>query len=142
MVNLENHAQFWPVIVDQPSRQLADALGALPPDAVPPRRYQGKPRLIVPTVRSLLAKGESLKLTVILLDNEPPREIAFYWRPLGRGPFRRKLAGHVAKAIYEVQLPSTGDDFEYYIKARTFEGNQVIWPAAAPTINQTVVIMP
>ena len=41
-----------------------------------------------------------------------------------------------------VQLPATGDDFEYYIQAHTFDGNRVIWPAAAPTINQTVVIMP
>jgi hypothetical protein len=96
----------------------------------------------VPTVRSLLAEGEPLKLKIVLLDSQPAEKVAVYWRPLGRGPFRQMPAQHTARAIYRVQLPATGDDFEYYIQARTFDGNQVIWPAAAPAINQTVVIMP
>lgn len=44
-----------------------------------------------------------------------------------------------ARAVYEAKLPLAQDDFEYYVSAETAGGNQLIWPATAPQLNQTVV---
>jgi hypothetical protein len=141
VVNLENNAQFWPVALDKPATRLIAALGSpLPPDAIPSKQYQGEPRIIVPTVRALLAPGESLRLKVIVLDNQPARCAVVRWRPLGAGQFRAMPLKHVARAVYRVELPSPGADFEYRIEATTAGGRQLTWPAAAPEINQTVVL--
>jgi hypothetical protein len=141
VVNLENHAEFWPVALDKPAARLTAALGvALPPDAVPPVQYQGVPRIIVPTVRTLLAPGEVLRLKVIVLDNRPAESATVLWRPLGAGPFRAVPLRHVGRAVYQVDLPASGADFEYRIEAKTAGGIQLKWPAAAPEIHQTVVV--
>jgi hypothetical protein len=141
VVNLENHAEFWPVALGKPAARLTAALGApLPPDVLPPIQYQGVPRIIVPTVRTLLAPGEVLRLKVIVLDNRPAESAAVLWRPLGSGPFRAAPLRHVARAVYQVDLPPSGGDFEYRIEAKTVDGINLTWPAAAPAIHQTVVV--
>jgi hypothetical protein len=141
VVNLENHAEFWPVALGKPATRLIAALGGrLPPDAVPPMPYQGVPRIIVPTVRTLLAAGEVLRLKVIVLDNQPAESAAVYWRPLGAGPFRSMPLKRVARAVHQAELPAPGEDFEYRIEATTAGGIKLTWPAAAPQLNQTVVI--
>ena len=105
-----------------------------------PKEYQGSPRLIVPTVRTLLARGEALRLNVIVLDNRASPVRRVLWRPLGIGPFRAMPLQHVARAVYQVELPSPGEDFEYRIEATTADGINLTWPATAPEINQTVLI--
>jgi hypothetical protein len=141
VVNLENNAQFRPVALDKPATRLMAALsGPLPPDAIPSKQYQGEPRIIVPTVRTLLAAGEPLRLKVIVLDNQPARSAVVRWRPLGAGQFRAMPLKHVARAVYHVELPSPGADIEYHVEATTAGGRQLTWPAAAPKINQTVVL--
>jgi hypothetical protein len=141
VVNLENHSQFWSVAIDKPATRLTAALGGpLPSDAVPPKQYQGAPRLIVPTVRTLLARGEVLQLRVIVLDNQPPRSAAVLWRPLGAGEFRAIRLKHVARAVYQVELPLPRQDFEYRIEATTAGGVKLTWPATAPEMNQTVLL--
>jgi hypothetical protein len=141
VVNLENHAQFWPVAIDKPARRLIAAVGGpLPRDAVPSKQYEGAPRIIVPTVRRLLDPGEPLRLKVIVLDNRPARSAAILWRPLGAGPLRTMPMKHVARAVYHVELPSPGEDFEYRVEATTADGIKLAWPATAPEINETVVL--
>ena len=107
-----------------------------------PTEYQGKPRLIVPTVRTLLGKGEDLQLKVIVLDNQSPKSAVFHWRPLGTGQFQTIPLRHVARAVCQVELRSPAEDFEYRIEATTANGSNLTWPASAPEINQTVVTMP
>ena len=127
VVNIENHPGWGPEVAKHAVQFW-------------PKAYQGSPRLIVPTVRTLLAPGEVLSLKVIVLDNRPARSIALLWRSLGVGQFRTMLFQHVARAVYQVALPSPGEDFEYRIEVTAADGTNLTWPATAPEINQTVLL--
>jgi hypothetical protein len=141
VVNLENHSQYWPLVVEEPAKQLAAALGRpLPDDARPPKAYQGQPRLIVPTVRSVVRKGESLVLKWIVLDNRPAKSVMLARRPLGEGEFSNVPAQHVARSVYGATLPPADGSFEYRIEVETASGESLVWPATAPQQNQTVVV--
>jgi hypothetical protein len=104
-----------------------------------PKEYQGAPRLIVTTVRSLVARGEALKLKIIALDNQPMKSLAVKIRPLGTGRWKTIPGTHLARAVYQAQLPAAKGDFEYYLTAETASGQRLVWPATAPSANQTVV---
>jgi hypothetical protein len=128
--------------VDEPARKLEAALGRpLPDDAKPSKAYSGPPRLIVPTVRSLAVSGEALRLKVIALDKQPVKSVTLCRRPLGRGDFQRIAAEHVARAVYAVVVPPLTGDIEYYLESEAADGRKLIWPATAPDLNQTVVVL-
>ena len=127
VVNMENHPGWGPWVAKHAAKPW-------------PKEYQGSPRLIVLIVRTLLAPGEVLRLRIIVLDNQPARSAAVLWRPLGVGQFRAMPLQHVARAVYQVALPSPGEDFEYRIEATTAGGADLTWPATAPEINQTVLV--
>jgi len=60
--------------LDQAVSEVEKLLGEpLPAECMPPAVYQGKPRIIVPTVRSVLEKEEPLRLKVIILDRQAPK---------------------------------------------------------------------
>ena len=135
--------QTLPVVLTAPGKELAAILGEpLPTDAEPTRKYVGAPRIIVPTVRTAIARGETLKLTVIVVGFDPSKAM-LYWRPLGSGEFARIPLAHVARDVYQVIMPkeATKDDFEYYICSGHYlgDGNTPYFPATAPKLNQTVV---
>jgi hypothetical protein len=134
--------QTMPVLLTGPGKELAALLGEpLPPDAEPSKRYLGPPRIIVPTVRTAIVSGESLRLTVVLAGIEP-REAALHWRPLGGGEFRQSPLVHVARSVYAVALAGEAvrTDFEYFIRVVDAGGQARHWPATAPQLNQTVVV--
>jgi hypothetical protein len=136
VANLELHSRKSAHKLELHDAALAKASGKpLPPI---PSAYAGKPRLIVPTVRSVVTRGESLKLKIIALDKQPMKSVTVHFRPLGKGGWQTIPATHLARAVYEVKLPAAQDDFEYYVTA----GNALVWPATAPQLNQTVVVMP
>jgi len=143
IISLEQEATFWPYVVEKSGAKLAKALGTdLPADAIATKEYQGKARLIVPTVRTSLIAGESLKLKVIVLDNDRPRQAFLYWRNMGTsGEFKKIALNHVASGVYKVAVNQPKEDFEYYIKAATKAGKELIYPATAPAMNQTVVVI-
>lgn len=115
----------------------------LPVDGAQTPAFRGKPRLIVPTVRTMLREDEVLKLKVIVLDNDRPTDAALHWRTMGRGEYRRIELQHVARGVYTVQLPPAGGEaIEYYITATARSGQPLAWPATAPRLNQTIVVMP
>ena len=121
----------------------AKALGApLPAAASPSKNYAGPAKLVVPTVRSCVPPGKSLKLTIIALDREPVRHITVRFRPLGTGGWQTISATPVARAVHAVTLPAARDDFEYYVTGETVAGEKLVWPATAPAMNQTVVVNP
>jgi hypothetical protein len=133
--------QTLPVLLTTPGKELATLLGEpLPADAEPTKEFSGELRIIVPTVRTAIAKGEPLKLTVILAGIEP-RDAALYWRPLGQGEFAKIPLTHVARSVYQVIMPKAAAqaDFEYYILVADDQGNSLNFPATAPKLNQTVV---
>ncbi len=142
VINWEGHNAL--LGIEKAAAELTEMLGGpLPEEAAIPTQYQGKPRLIVPTVRSLLEKGAALKLKVIVLDNQRPQEAAIYWKPLGaKKDYRKAPLQHVGRAVYTVSLPAIDGDIEYNIRATTADGTKLTWPATAPNVNQTVVVMP
>ena len=107
-----------------------------------PMKYEGKPRIFVPTVRGNLDSGEALSLEVIILDKGAPRNMALYLRPMGRGAFQKKPLTHVARSVHRVKLPAAEKDMEYYIKATSSDGADLYFPPTAPKINQTLVVSP
>ena len=144
IANWEQH--LYPSLLDKPGDELAQILGEpLPRDAMPRRDYHGPLRIIVPTVRCSYRIGEELSLKVIILSEKPPRESTLYWREMGIGKFSELPLRHVARGVYSVTLPkrtANPSDLEYYIRVQETPGKDVCFPASAPQINQTVVLMP
>jgi hypothetical protein len=164
VANWEQH--ILPGLLEEPGKELAGILGeSLPHDAQPQRSYRGPARVIVPTVRSILDAGETLELKVIILAEAPPAEAAFFWRGLSaaasgeeggeaesgavgtaeEAPFRKIPLRHVSRGVYEAVLPAADGAIaclEYYIEAIAGDGEAVRFPAAAPLLNQTLVVVP
>jgi hypothetical protein len=142
IANLQQHTRMHNHFLDQYDTDLAKITGApLPVTAAPSGSYAGPDRLIVPTVRTRVAAGERLTLTVILLGHGPAGASAsgsLYWRPLGSDAFARVPLAHVARSVYRATIPACSKNvtaFEYYVKA----GN-LVFPATAPKLDQTVVV--
>jgi hypothetical protein len=127
VVNMENHPGWDAVIAKHAAQPW-------------PKEYQGAPRLIVPCVRSVLGKGETLALKLIALDQQPATSVSVRVRSLGTGAWKTIAAQPVARAVWQAQLPARADDFEYFFEAQTAGGHTLRWPATAPQLNQTVVL--
>jgi hypothetical protein len=144
VANWEQH--IMPGLLTRPGQELAQMLGeGLPDDAQPAKTYRGPVRLIVPTVRSSAVAGEVLTLKVLILTATPVREAALYWRPMGAGEFNKAPLVHVSRGVYSVRFPPEGAseaDLEYYVRVRADGDDAVFFPATAPAVNQTVVVMP
>jgi hypothetical protein len=139
--NWQQHNRVLPAA----GQALAEVLGgSLPPEAQPPTEYKGPTRVIVPTVRTSLEGGQALTLKVIVLAEKPPTDAALYWRPLGTGAYAKLPLAHVARGVYTVQFPPGGvqdADLEYYVEV-VADAGPVRFPATAPSMGQTVVVVP
>ena len=141
IANIEQHNRSQMKFLDAHDEALEKALGSPLPEVVEPSKaYTGDPRIIVPTVRALAAKGEALQLKFMAVDREPVSKVALFWRPLGKSSFHKVAASHIARSVYTVTLPSLSADVEYYIQAETAEGKSLVWPPTAPSISQTLVV--
>jgi hypothetical protein len=50
---------------------------------------------------------------------------------------------HVARQSYRVQLPPLDEGtVEYFLAAGLEDGTRIIWPASAPAINHTAIVLP
>ncbi|MGD0783430.1 MAG: malectin domain-containing carbohydrate-binding protein, partial [Candidatus Aminicenantales bacterium] len=114
--------------------------GSLPSYADLTAEYDGPARVVVPTVRTIVAAGETLVLKAMVLASEPPEAVTLKWRALGAGKFTAVGMEHAARRTYRVSLPALTGDIEYYIEAKT-GGRDVFFPVTAPALNQTVVVM-
>jgi len=140
VANWQQH--LLPNLLTKPGKELAEILGeALPADAEPSDSYSGPARLIVPTVRTSLVLGEDLRLKVIVVGRASAPVL--YWRPLGKGEFETIPVEHVARGVYKTRIPAgriAGNDFEYYVQTGA-GANAIHFPATAPAMNQTVVVV-
>jgi hypothetical protein len=156
MGNVANWQQHvMPTLLTQPGQELAKMLGQeLPADAEPSKQYDGPPRIIVPTVRSSLITGEDLRLKVIILAQKQPEYAFLYWRPMGTDKYSKVALTHIARRVYSVTIPAREikkADLEYHIKVTADDssgrslpehgGRSIYFPATAPQMNQTVVII-
>lgn len=143
VANLELHTRVSGGYLTNADDRFERLLGRpLPADCVVSVGYAGKPRLIVPTVRNVVARGETLRLKIIALDERPVRSVNVSLFRLGGKDGQEVPARHVARAVYEARLPAASEDFEYRVTARTAAGATLVWPATAPQRNQTVVVQP
>jgi len=141
IANLEQHTRNFLDFLTCHDEALKQALGAeLPGDVRLSAEYAGEPRLIVPTVRTQVRGGESLRLKVIALDKAPPKSLVCFWRRLGGTKYEHVQAQPLGRAVYAVAFPAGENDFEYYLCAETASGQTLVWPATAPEMNQTVVV--
>jgi hypothetical protein len=144
IANLEQSSRRALQLVEGYDRELVETSGMpLPEATVVSLLYQGEPRIIVPSVRSMAVQGERSELKVIVLDNEKPAEALLFWRTMGEGEFRPLPLHPVARGVHKVKLPEVpAGGAEYFIRVRTAAGKPLVWPATAPTTGQTVVAMP
>ncbi len=144
VANWQQH--ILPGLLEKPAAELEKALGEpLPASAMPSKRYEGPPRVIVPAVRTSLTAGEALRVKAIVLSRSPPREVALHWRPLGRGELTRVPLAHASRGVYSAELradAAAGEDLEYHVKAVMQDGMSLYFPATAPGVSQTVVVVP
>jgi hypothetical protein len=122
--------------------ELAKILGEpLAPELKPGRKYKGPTRVCLPTKQTALALGESLRLKVVILSEQPPRAAHLHFRRLGEGSFSRLPLQHVSRGVYTVELPwKTAEDLEYYIRVEPVGEDAVVYPPSAPQLNRTAVI--
>lgn len=141
VANLEQATRLKLAFVDGHDKELSAALGEpLPETAKVSSRYQGTPRVIVPTVRTHIAEGERLTVKVILLDEHPMKAAVLYSRAMGKGEYVKSELKHLRRAVYQAEVPHAAEDIEYYIEAWTAGGQRLVWPATAPACSQTVVV--
>jgi hypothetical protein len=148
VTNWQQH--LLPELLIKPGEELAGLLGEpLPEDAVPPKRLELKPRLVVPVVRTMLTAGEQLDLDFAVLGAEVRTALATVY-PLGsRGSTASADAlpadrSDPDRGCYSVRLPieaAFGGDFEYYLAVTTKDGRTLYFPPGAPERMQTVVVV-
>jgi len=145
MGNVTNFQQhIIPTLLTESGEELAGILGEeLPADAMPSDSYNGLLRLIVPTLRGSLSAGEVLQLKVIILAADTPKDAALYFRPIGKGNYNKIPLTHISRSVYSARIPANRieTDIEYYVEVNTTDGQKGTFPATAPNINQTVVII-
>ena len=149
--NLEQNSMRYAQLLIRHDDELEKAMDRLLPSGTKPwKDYHGPDRIIVPAVESVLTKSEDLRIKVIILAKDQPNnaamfwDAALYWRPLGHGQYGKISLEHIARGVYTVTVPakeSGTEDFEYYIKATPDRRRELYWPAQAPEMNQTVVVM-
>ncbi len=140
VANWQQHV--FPLLLDDSEKAIVEATHEPLPDlARLPSNYSGPARMFVPVVRTLLNAGESLNVQSIVLG-ERPAIVIFFWRALGAERFKSQPMRHLERGIYQMTLEAQQieGDFEYYVEA-TLDGKQLRFPATAPDLNQTVVLM-
>lgn len=146
VANIEQHSMGKLQLLNKHDKFLEQLLGeALPADTKAWKDYRGPARIIVPTVRSNLIAGEDLKLKVIILSKTAVRDATLYWQPMGSSEKLSKIAlTHVARGVYSVTIAADkikNYDLEYYIKASLADERRIYFPANAPQLNQTVIVI-
>jgi hypothetical protein len=144
IANVEQHNRLKLQVLTEHDRALESRLGRpLPPEIEPRRTYAGPARLVLPTVRNAVNRGEALALRMLALDREVARRVVVKVRPLGGGgAWTEAPADHVARAVWRARLPAATADFEYFVEAEFGGAGTVVWPVTAPALCQTVVVWP
>jgi hypothetical protein len=129
-------------IVSAHDAAIAQVLGEpLPAEAVVSTVYRGTPRIFVSARRTQMNAGEQQEIRAFVLSGAKSIEVNLYWRSLGEGRFKKSAATHRARQAYRVALPARSQGAaEYYLEAALEDGQKLLWPATAPSINQTVIV--
>jgi hypothetical protein len=130
------------VSLERPAARIEKLMGqSLPDECLPGDRLLDVVRMIIPTVRNTLRKGESLNLKA-LFYGPSPEKVTVKWRKLGRGEFQHLEFKHLARNVYAVSIPAgkIPGDFEYCVEASGKAAGRHVFPPAVPGMYQTVVV--
>lgn len=145
VANVEQHSMGTLQLLNKHDKAIEKALGKpLPDDTQPWEQYRGPTRIIVPAVRTSLLAGEDLRLKVIILAQDRLNSTSLYWRPMGAAKYDKLPLRHIARGVYSVTIPASDInkfDLQYHVKATVDGGRHIYFPATAPQMDQTVVII-
>ena len=144
IANVEQQSMLRTKLLNVHDKTLEDLLGKSLPAKVHLRKdYQGPVRIVVPAKRSIRNSNEALNLKVIILGNERVQTARLFYRTMGSGDkYKQQNLEHQARSVYNVTLPQSEKDVEYYIEAVTKNATLVRWPVSGPRISQTVISLP
>ena len=121
-------------------RELDQGLsGGIPDEAYPSQDYTGPARVVVTPARTLAHAGEALTIEALVLGDV--QDVALHLRPMGSGEFSTVALDHVARGVWTTTIGPLDQDIEYWVEAEVGAGSAV-FPAAAPAITHTVVVLP
>lgn len=106
------------------------------------KTYTGVPRLIVLTPRSNINSNEDLKLDVFFVEKGNPKDVVLYWKKIGEKKYKAVKGRRHKNNHYTIEVSAKeigGNDIEYYIQGKTSNGQAIVFPATAKSINQTVI---
>jgi hypothetical protein len=139
MTNWQQHNYTQLIYI--PGKEFEKITGQkLPASCWPSNKDLNINRIIVPTLRTTLKKGEDLKLKIIITDDNV-RSAILYWRPIGKSRYFNIELKNVNRWVWFVSLPAhnLAEDFEYYIEVKSLSGT-MIFPSSYPERDQTVVV--
>ncbi|MGB8451647.1 MAG: alpha-glucuronidase family glycosyl hydrolase [Anaerocolumna sp.] len=98
-------------------------------------------KLIIPTIRTSLRRGEDLLLKVIIAGGLTGTA-RLYWRPMGEKVYHEKDLVHIRNWVYLAELShdEIRSDLEYHIKVMG-NGVQLAFPQSDLCKNQTVILI-
>jgi hypothetical protein len=103
--------------------------------------YRGTPRIFVSAQCSQVRVNEPEEIRAFVLSGAKCTGVNLYCRGLGEGPFTKVAATHKTRQAWRVALPAQSQGaVEYYLEAVLEDGRKVLWPATAPSMNQTAVV--
>ena len=82
-----------------------------------------------------------MNLKILILGSEHLEEARLYWRLLGDQIYQSIPLAHVTRSVQVPAQRIQERDFEYYIQAANPDQHAALYPASAPQINRTVVIL-
>ena len=129
-------------IVSSQDQAIAQILGEpLPAEAAVRTAYRGTPRIFVSARRTQANVGEQQEIRAFVLAGAKCTGVNLHWRALGNGRFKKLAATHRTRQAYRVLIPAPSrGTVEYYLEAALEDCRRLLWPATAPSINQTVIV--
>jgi len=144
--NIQQHNMDYLGLLSRYDDEIISISGSpLPASALPDRIYSGPSRIIVPTRRTMIEKGEDLNFKIIVLTEHDIIESALYWRKLGNRKYNKKSIDFVNQGHGTCSLNDSeyyNSDFEYYVTVELSNENIMRFPATAPESTRTIVICP
>ena len=102
------------------------------------------PRLVAVKPPARLAAGEDLALRVVALSDRGVEAVGMMWRPAGARRWRRTPLVRRFRDSWHGAVEGAGLQrgiVEYYVTATDGEGNDSSWPASAPELPWTAMII-
>ncbi len=129
-------------IVTSHDAVIAEILGEpLPVETVINTNYRGASRIFASSKGSQMSANEPYEIRAFVLSSRKSAGVNLYWRSLGEGAFKKVIAAHRSRQAYRVNLPAQSQGaVEYYLEAELDDGQKILWPSTAPSINQTLVV--